>query len=94
MKTPVLYSQFCCAVMILKGCASSRVNHSQCSGFLKDYRRLQSAESASGAPVMRWIDPQVSLSNYIQVYIEPRRFYAKPQPSALISAQTLQALTR
>ena len=59
MKTPVLYSLFCCAALILGGCASSRVGPSQYSGFLKDYSRLQPAERASGVPVMRWDSPPV-----------------------------------
>jgi hypothetical protein len=43
---------------------------------------------------MRWIDPEVKLSAYRQVYIEPSQFYPKPQPGAVVSAQTLQAITR
>ncbi len=43
---------------------------------------------------MRWIDPDIKLSEYSQVYIEPSQFYPQPQPTAVISAQTLQSITR
>ncbi|MCQ2992619.1 DUF3313 domain-containing protein [Pseudomonas syringae] len=94
MKTPVFKTLLCCAVLGLGGCASSRVDPSHYSGFLKDYNQLESAESATGAPVMRWIDPDLKLSEYSQVYIEPSQFYPKPQETAVISAQTLQSITR
>ncbi|WP_122664416.1 DUF3313 domain-containing protein [Pseudomonas viridiflava] len=94
MKTSRLQVLLCCAVLGLAGCASSRVDPSQYSGFLKDYSQLKPAESASGAPVMRWIDPDIQLNKYTHVYIEPSQFYPKPQPTAVISTQTLQAITR
>ncbi|MGW7773624.1 DUF3313 domain-containing protein [Pseudomonas machongensis] len=84
----------CAAVLALAACSSNRVDPSQYSGFLKDYSRLKPAESISGAPVMRWIDPRIKASQYRQVYIEPSQFYPRPQPTAVISAQTLQAITR
>ncbi|MCF7532387.1 DUF3313 domain-containing protein [Pseudomonas petrae] len=94
MKMPVLKALICCAILGVGGCASSQVDPSQYSGFLKDYSRLKPAESATGAPVMRWIDPDVKLSTYSQVYIEPSQFFPRPQPTAVISAQTLQSITR
>jgi len=94
MKSPLLNTLLCCALLGLGGCASSQVDPSQYSGFLKDYSRLKPAESASGAPVLRWIDPDVSTRQYSRVYVEPSQFYPKPQPTAVISTQTLQAITR
>lgn len=94
MKVSAFSVLFCLATLGLGGCANSQVDPSQYSGFLKDYSRLKPAESASGAPVMRWIDPDVKLSQYTQVYVEPSQFYPKPQPTAVISAQTLQSITR
>jgi len=92
---PTLRSTLLCATLIaLAGCASSRVDPSEYSGFLKDYSRLKEAESISGAPVMRWIDPNLKAARYSQVYIEPSQFYPKPQPTAVISTQTLQEITR
>lgn len=96
MKLPVLKTLLCCAVLGLGlgGCASSQVDPSEYSGFLRDYSRLKPAESESGAKVMRWIDPDINLSQYTQVYIEPSQFYPKPQPTGVISAQILQSITR
>jgi hypothetical protein len=94
MNMPVLRALICCAMLGVGGCASSRVDPAQYSGFLKDYSLLKPAESATGAPVMRWIDPDVKLGKYTQVYIEPSQFFPKPQPTAVIPAQTLQAITR
>jgi hypothetical protein len=94
MKTPLLHALLCCVILGLGACASSRVDPSHYSGFLKDYSLLKPAESASGVPVMRWIDPDIDLNKYTRVYIEPSQFYPKPQPTAVISEQTLQSITR
>ncbi|HKS14324.1 MAG TPA: DUF3313 domain-containing protein [Pseudomonas sp.] len=84
----------CSTLLALAACSSKQVDPSEYSGFLRDYSRLQPAQSSSGAPVMRWIDPDLKVANYSQVFIEPSQFYPKPQPTAVISAQTLQAITR
>jgi hypothetical protein len=84
----------CCAALVLGACASSQVDPSQYSGFLKDYSQLKPAQSATGAPVMRWIDPTLTPGNFTQVYVEPSQFYPAPRPTAVVSAQTLQAITR
>ena len=94
MKMPVLKTLLCCAILGLGGCASSQVDPSQYSGFLKDYSHLKPEKSPTGAPVMRWIDPDVKLDQYTRVYIEPSQFYPQPKPTAVISAQTLQAITQ
>lgn len=84
----------CAALLALIACSSNRVEPKDYSGFLKDYSRLKPAESASGAPVMRWIDPDIKPGQYTKVFIEPSQLYPRPQPTAVISAQTLQAITR
>lgn len=94
MKTALLPSLLCCALLGLGGCASSQVDPGQYSGFLKDYSRLAPAKSATGAPVMRWIDPDVKPEQYTQVYIEPSQFYPTPQPTAVVSPQVLQSISR
>ncbi|MDD2046703.1 DUF3313 domain-containing protein [Pseudomonas putida] len=93
MKSALRCTLLCSALIVLAGCASSRVDPSEYSGFLKDYSRLKEAESISGAPVMRWISPNFKAANYKQVYIEPSQFYPKPQPTAVITPQTLQQIT-
>ena len=94
MKMPVLNAMLFGAIVGLVGCASSQVDPSQYSGFLKDYSLLKPEKSATGAPVMRWIDPDIKLSQYTHVYIEPSQFYPQPQPTSVISAQTLQSISR
>lgn len=94
MNMPLRLAVVCCTILAMSGCSSSRVDPSHYSGFLQDYSRLQPATSATGAPVMRWIAPGVKLEKYQRVYIEPSQFYPRPQPSAVISAQTLQSITR
>lgn len=94
MRTLTFKTLLCSAILGVVGCASTQVDPSHYSGFLKDYSRLKADESVSGAPVMRWIDPDIKLDKYTQVYIEPSQLYPKPQPTAVISAQTLQSITR
>jgi len=94
MNSTLRATLLCSALVVLAGCASSRVDPSQYSGFLKDYSRLKEAESISGAPVMRWIDPNLKAARYTQVFIEPSQFYPKPHPTEVISSQTLQEITR
>ncbi|WP_416467824.1 DUF3313 domain-containing protein [Pseudomonas sp. LFS044] len=94
MKSLPRITLLCAALLAVAACSSNRVDPKDYSGFLQDYSRLQPAESPSGAPVMRWIDPKVSASQYTQIFIEPSQFYPKPQPTAVISAQTLQEITR
>ncbi|RYG95998.1 MAG: choice-of-anchor D domain-containing protein [Alphaproteobacteria bacterium] len=50
MKMSVFKACLSCVVLGLIGCTSSQVDPSHYSGFLKDYSRLEKAESASGAP--------------------------------------------
>lgn len=94
MTLPNLRTLLCCALLGLAGCASSQVDPGEYSGFLKDYSQLKPAQSATGAPVMRWVDPDVKLDHYTRVYIEPSQFYPKPQPTAVISPQVLASITR
>lgn len=94
MKSLPRITLLCAALLAVAACSSNRVDPKDYSGFLKDYSRLQEAKSPSGDPVMRWIDPKVNVNQYSQVFIEPSQFYPKPQPTAVISQQTLQEITR
>lgn len=93
-KTTLLHALLCASILGLVGCASSQVDPAHYSGFLKDYSLLKPASSASGAPVMRWITPDLIAARYNAVYIEPSQFYPQPHPTAVISAQTLQQISR
>ena len=80
------------ATLLLAGCASKTTQQSQYSGFLSDYSQLQPAQSASGAPVMRWVSPDFKPGNYRSVLVERPVFYPAPTPSAQVSQQTLDEI--
>ncbi len=88
MKSLPRITLLCAALLAVAACSSKSVDPKDYSGFLKDYSRLQEAKSPSGDPVMRWIDPNVNVNQYSQVFIEPSQFYPKPQPTAEISPET------
>ena len=81
------------AGLLLAGCASKTTQPSQYSGFLPDYSQLQSATSASGAPVLRWVSADYNAGNYRSVYIEKPVFYPEPKPSDEVSQATLNQIT-
>lgn len=80
------------ATLLLVGCASQTLTPSQYSGFLSDYTQLQPAQSASGAPVMRWVSPDFKPENYRSVLVERPLFYPAPTPDAQVSQQTLDEI--
>jgi len=80
------------ATLLLAGCASQTPTPSQYSGFLSDYSQLQPAQSASGAPVMRWVSPDFKPENYRSVLVERPLFYPAPTPDAQVSQQTLDEI--
>lgn len=79
--------------LLLAGCASKTTQPSQYSGFLSDYSQLQPAQSASGAPVMRWVSPDFKPENYRSVLVEKPVFYPAPTPNDQVSQQTLNEIT-
>ncbi|WP_347505670.1 DUF3313 domain-containing protein [Pseudomonas anguilliseptica] len=78
--------------VLLAGCASKTTQPSQYSGFLSDYSQLQPAQSASGAPVMRWVSPDFKAQNYRSVLVEKPVFYPAPTPSEQVSQKTLDEI--
>ena len=82
------------AFMGTAACSSTTVAPEQYSGFLKDYSRLSEQQSPSGAKVARWVDPDLQIARYNQLFIEPSQFYPQPQPSARLSQDTLRDITR
>jgi hypothetical protein len=77
------------SALLLAGCASKTPTPSQYSGFLSDYSQLQPAQSASGAPVMRWVSADFNIENYRSVLVERPQFYPAPTPHSQVSQQTL-----
>lgn len=80
------------ATLLLAGCASKTTTPDQYSGFLSDYSQLQPAQSASGAPVMRWVSPDFKAQNYRSVLVEKPVFYPAPTPSEQVSQKTLDEI--
>lgn len=76
----------------LSGCTSKTVNQSQYSGFLSSYAGLAATRSASGVPVMRWVDPAFDLAHYDSLVLQPLNFYPQPKPDARVDQATLDAV--
>jgi len=87
-----MISTLCVASIAMAGCASKVTQPDEYSGFLSDYSQLKEAKSPSGVEVMRWVDPQLDLSRYTAVYIEPTQFYPKPQATTKIPESTLNGI--
>ncbi|MFI8747349.1 DUF3313 domain-containing protein [Pseudomonas sp. NPDC077186] len=81
------------AFLSTTACTSTLVAPEQYSGFLQDYSRLSEQQSPSGAKVARWIDPDLQIARYNQLFLEPSQFYPQPQPNARLSQETLQGIT-
>jgi len=93
MRTPPLRcASLLIAGLVLAGCASKTTSPAQYSGFLSSYEGLQSTRTASGATVLRWVDPGFEIARYSHVIYQPVRFHPEPHASERISQQTLQAL--
>ncbi|QDG60640.1 DUF3313 domain-containing protein [Pseudomonas sp. NIBRBAC000502773] len=92
MKLRLMISTLCVASIAMAGCASKVTQPDEYSGFLSDYSQLKEAKSPSGVEVMRWVDPQLDLSRYNAVYIEPTQFYPKPQATTKIPDSTLNGI--
>lgn len=91
-KIKLLQAALVTGALLLAGCTSHVTQSEKFSGFLGDYSNLKEIKTASGAPVLRWIDPSFKASNYSYLMYEPIKFYPEPQPTAQISKETLQGV--
>ena len=91
MKVALLVSSLCFAMLM--GCATTATSPDEYSGFLGDYSRLKKDKSSSDVEVMRWIDPNLKLSKFTSIYIEPSQLYPKPKPTSRIPQSTLTGIT-
>lgn len=78
----------------LSGCTTHYTEQQQFSGYLRDYSRLEKAESASGQPVLRWVDPSFKERDYRYLVVQDIQFYPAPKPSEQVNTQALEALYR
>ena len=76
----------------LSGCTSKTVDQSQYSGFLSSYEGLTPTRSATGVPVMRWVDPGFDLAHYDSLVLQPLNFYPQPKPDGRVDQATLDAV--
>lgn len=76
----------------LSGCTSKTVDQSQYSGFLSSYEGLTPTRSATGVPVMRWVDPGFDLARYDSLVLQPLNFYPQPKPDSRVDQATLDAV--
>lgn len=93
MKHALFLSSLCLASAVLTGCSSTLPQPDEYSGFLKDYSQLKEDKSASGVPVMSWINPNLKLSQYTSFYVEPSQLYPAPKATETIPQSTLQGIT-
>ena len=52
-------------LLALSGCASKVTQPEKYSGFLKDYSGLKETKSATGQPVLRWVDPREGANKFL-----------------------------
>lgn len=79
-------------LLVLAGCTSKVAQPENYSGFLKDYSGLQQTTSASGKPVMRWVDPNFNPDQYDSIVYHPVTYYPVAKPTTQIGQQTLDGL--
>ncbi|WP_435945192.1 DUF3313 domain-containing protein [Dryocola sp. BD586] len=93
MRTSTLFKAACLTgLLALAGCSSSVTAPEKYSGFLKDYSGLQETKSATGKPVLRWVDPDFKSANYDSLVYNPVTYYPIPKPTTQLGAQTLDQI--
>lgn len=78
--------------LLLAGCASRVTTADRYSGFLQNYSDLKQTTSASGEPVLRWVEPNFQPSHYKGLIYEPVRYYPQPHPTSQVNQQVLDGV--
>lgn len=78
--------------LALSGCASKVPETHQYSGFLGSYDDMQQTTSASGAPILRWVDPTFDGKRYSGLIYKSIVYYPEARPSSQIGRQVLDGL--
>lgn len=92
--TPIRHLALAAALLSVTACASKVTAPQEYSGYLGSYDNLQEVKSPSGAPVLRWTDPQFDASRYRAIYLKPTVLYPQPEPNDKVSTQTLASIAR
>ncbi|AVE59612.1 MULTISPECIES: DUF3313 domain-containing protein [Citrobacter] len=79
-------------LLALSGCASKITQPDKYSGFLKDYSGLKETTSATGKPVLRWVDSSFDESKYDSIVWNPITYYPVPKPTTQVGQQVLDKL--
>lgn len=79
-------------LLVLSGCASKVTQPEKYSGFLKDYSGLKETKSATGQPVLRWVDPAYNEAKYDNIVWNPITYYPVPKPTTQVGQNVLDQL--
>ncbi|HBR1015655.1 TPA: DUF3313 domain-containing protein [Klebsiella pneumoniae] len=80
------------AVVILTACTNNVSKPEHYSGFLKDYSGLQPSKTATGKPLMRWVDPNFEPKNYDSIVYNPVEYYPAPKATTQIGQNVLDQI--
>ena len=81
-----------CGLLALSGCASKITQPDKYSGFLNNYSDLKETTSATGKPVLRWVDPSFDQSKYDSIVWNPITYYPVPKPSTQVGLKVLDRI--
>ncbi|EFI7837677.1 DUF3313 domain-containing protein [Escherichia coli] len=81
-----------CGLLALSGCASKITQPDKYSGFLNNYSDLKETTSATGKPVLRWVDPSFDQSKYDSIVWNPITYYPVPKPSTQVGQKVLDKI--
>ncbi|MCF6760357.1 DUF3313 domain-containing protein [Pseudomonas fragi] len=93
MRTSLSLPLLAALSILLTACASKTIPPEDFSGFLSDYSQLTQKQLPSGQAVLSWVSPDLDVSHYTGVYIEPSKFYPWVLPNGRGPQSTLSAIT-
>ncbi|HIE9268802.1 DUF3313 domain-containing protein [Klebsiella pneumoniae] len=81
------------AVLSLTACSNNNVTTPEhYSGFLQDYSNLQPSRTATGKPLMRWVDPNFNPQNYDSIVYNIVEYYPAPKATTQIGQNVLDQI--
>lgn len=93
MRTSLSLPLLAALSILLAACASKTIPPEEFSGYLSDYSQLAQKQLPSGQAVLSWVSPDLDISHYTGVYIEPSQFYPWVLPTGRGPQSTLSAVT-
>jgi hypothetical protein len=81
-----------CAVALAH--AGAALAQEKDSGFLRDYSRLQEAQTADGKTIRAWASPKFAPDNYNAIMLDPFILYPEPRPTERVSAGALNDILK